>query len=117
MKFIPATVRVNPLPQFVTEDGESDVMLGTGFGGGGGPGEPPHPAKAATSNKTLRQCQMQTIRLSFRIFSAPRRVISHFTHQEVSRSAKISEPYCYCLSATNDFALFNSGRSECLPSS
>jgi len=58
MKFIPATVRVNPLPQFVTEDGESDVMLGTGFGGGGDPGEPPHPAKAATSNKTLRQCQM-----------------------------------------------------------
>lgn len=43
-------------------------MLGTGFGGGGGPNEPPHPAKAATSNKTLGQCQMQPIRLSFRMF-------------------------------------------------
>jgi len=58
MKFVPFIVSVNPAPPAVPDEGESDVIDGTGFDGGGvivDDDEPPHPESSAIARKTIPQ--------------------------------------------------------------
>lgn len=51
-KLSPFTVKVNPVPQVLAEEGERELTEGTGLGGGGGLEDPPpHPQAVITNAK------------------------------------------------------------------
>jgi hypothetical protein len=65
MKFDPFTVNVNAAPPAVTEDGEMELIDGTGLGGG----EllPPPPPPHAASSSVTRTAGNDRIALKYRI--------------------------------------------------